>query len=333
MTTQHLSSVSVHPSTRFPWSSPIVEELAETENRLRAVPEGQHEMLTGAMEGLFGAGGKRIRPALALLTAGVLGVDMKHATFIAAAVELLHTATLVHDDLIDGASLRRGSPTLNAIWSPDIAVLVGDYLFSRSASLIARVNTVSVMNLFAKTLSIILNGEIMQRFSKWNIDRERYYQRIYAKTGALFVLPSQSVTLLGNVGETVVEAFVTFSRALGMAFQIVDDILDFVGETDRIGKPIGSDLRQGLFTLPAIYYAENHPQDPVLIRFIQSQNGSPELVQRVIDNIQTSGTIAHALNEAQRLVEAGKRALHIFPDSAYKESLFTLADHIVQRDF
>jgi geranylgeranyl pyrophosphate synthase len=314
------------------WSDPIRVQLAAVESRLREVPEGQHPVLTGAIEGLFGAGGKRVRPALSLLTAGIFGVDEDQAVSVAAAVEMLHTATLVHDDLIDGAMLRRGAPTLNSIWSSDVSVLVGDYLFSRAASLIARVKVVDIMDLFADTLSIILNGEITQKFSKWQIDRQEYDQRIYAKTAALFVLSAQSAAILGGADSASLSAVIEFSHNLGMAFQIVDDVLDYVGKTDKLGKPIGGDLRQGLFTLPAILYDEAHPDDQDIQYVLDKRDGNPEAVEKLIRKIQKSGAIGAAMQEAYAFLEKGQYALEFMPNSIYKDALFLLAEVLVNRE-
>jgi len=313
------------------WAKPIQRELSFVETRMREVPAGHHEILTGAIQTLYDSGGKRVRPALTLLTAGLFKANFEHTIAVAAAVEMLHTATLVHDDLIDGALLRRGAPTLNAIWSSDISVLVGDYLFARGANLIAEVENVRVMDLFANTLAVILNGEITQKFSKWHIDRAEYDQRIYAKTAALFVLCTQSAAILGGSSQRDFEALSVFGRQVGMAFQIVDDILDFVSTSEQIGKPVGGDLRQGIFTLPAIYFAENHPHDKDVITLLENQNGRSTLTQRVIEKIQHSGSIEAAMEEARQFALEGKQAIEHFTPSVYKDSLLAIADQVVNR--
>jgi len=314
------------------WSDPIQSQLASVEDRLREIPKGQHGVLTGAIDGLFSAGGKRVRPALSLITAGIFGADEDKAISIATAVEMLHTATLVHDDLIDGAMLRRGAPTLNALWSSDISVLIGDYLFSRAASLIARVKVVDIMDIFADTLSVILNGEITQKFTKWQIDRQEYDQRIYAKTAALFVLSTQSAAILGGASSTSMSAMMNFAHSLGMAFQIVDDVLDYVGTSEKMGKPIGGDLRQGLFTLPAILYAEDFPNEQDIQYLLEKRDGNPEVVSNLIRKIRNSGVIDAAMQEAFDLLEKGQFALEHIPHSIYKDSLCLLADGLVERE-
>ena len=326
---------SLYQKTAFvtpSWSDPIRDEMTMVETRLREIPPGQHQMLSGTIQNLFDAGGKRIRPSLCLLTAKLLCANIDDAIYLSTGVEMLHTATLVHDDLIDGALLRRGAPTLNSLWDSDIAVLAGDYLFARAASMVAEVEIVPVMKLFAHTLEIILNGEITQKFSKWQIDRNAYEERIYAKTAALFVLSTQSAAMLSGVDQTGIQAAIDFGHLIGMAFQIIDDILDYVGTPDKLGKPIGGDLHQGLITLPAIYYAESHPQDVDMKTLLALKGADPSLVQRLVEKIGNSGAIEASLREARNLVQRGGYKLSIIPPSPYKDALLDLADEIVNRD-
>jgi geranylgeranyl pyrophosphate synthase len=252
---------------------------------------------------------------------------------MAAAVEMLHTATLVHDDLIDGALMRRSAPTLNADWSPGLTILTGDYLFARTARLVAETKDVDVMDLFARTLMIIVNGEIQQNAAKGYLSRDLYYERIYAKTAALFVLSAEGAALLGRADRAGMEAIREYAHAVGLAFQIVDDILDFVGTPDQVGKPLGSDLQQGLFTLPAIHYVEAHPRDPDVQALLNGNGHDRNLVSRVISTLRESDAIDQALQEAHACVARGQRALALLPDSEYVTALSGLARFIVERDF
>jgi geranylgeranyl pyrophosphate synthase len=332
-TISELNSITTKPAITIDsdWSQPILTELAAAEARMREIPAGHHEMLTSAIQSLYDSGGKRVRPALTLLTAGVFNAQVAHAIAVAAAVEMLHTATLVHDDMIDGALLRRGAPTLNAIWSADVSVLVGDYLFARGANLIAEVESVRVMDLFANTLGVILNGELTQKFSKWRINRDEYAQRIYAKTAALFVLCTQSSAILGRASDHDYNALTVYGRQVGMAFQIIDDVLDFVSTSEQMGKPVGGDLRQGIFTLPAIFYSEKYPQDVDLLFVLENQNGDSDRSQRVIEKIQQSDSIELAMQEARRLAEEGMEAINHFAPSEYKDGLMAIAERVVNR--
>src|SRR3989337_3925810 len=198
---------------------------------MRAMSNGHHPDLKKALDHLLSSGGKRIRPAVALLTGGMLGADPGRLIALAAAIEMLHTATLVHDDLIDGSLLRRGNPTLNAHWTPAATVLTGDFIFARAAKLAASTDCLPLMKLFAETLAVIVNGELTQLFSSRGIaSREDYDKRIYAKTASLFEMSSRAAAMISPVEEAVVENMLKFGRNIGMAFQIVDDILDFTGD-------------------------------------------------------------------------------------------------------
>ncbi len=319
--------------------APIQDGLVAVEARLREATRGQHDSLTAATERLLSSGGKRIRPAMTLLTAGVFTDDLVPgqgdfglAVSLAAAVEMLHTATLVHDDLIDGALLRRGVPTFSADWSPGVTVLIGDYLFAVAAGLVAQTNDLRIINLFAETLHIIVNGEIKQKLSQGCIELDNYYERIYAKTAAMFVLCTRAAAMLGGADDASLEASSEFGRQVGLAFQIVDDVLDFVGSPGLIGKPVGSDLRQGLFTLPAIYYVRACPDDPDVNALLNGSARDPDVVLRVVAAVRESGAIAQALQEARSLVARGQLALARLPDSPHAATLSALADYIVNRD-
>jgi geranylgeranyl pyrophosphate synthase len=300
---------------------------------MRAAMAGQHEALSAATEHLLGSGGKRVRPAVALLSAYMLGGEPERAVALAAAIEMLHTATLVHDDLIDGALLRRGLPTLNAQWSPAATVLTGDYLFARAAELASQTDSVRVMGAFAHTLMVIVNGEINQLFEgRGQVSRAGYEQRIYAKTGSLFAVAAEAGALLSHAEEVVVARMRSFGRDVGMAFQIVDDVLDFTSDERHLGKPVGSDLRQGLFTLPTLYYLEQNAGDDDLNALLNGRAGDPDVVDRVVQAVRESGAVDRALDEARSLVSRAQRSLSTMPDNLYRRALSELADYFVSRD-
>jgi geranylgeranyl pyrophosphate synthase len=250
----------------------------------------------------------------------------------AAAVETLHTATLVHDDLIDGALLRRGMPTLNAHWSPAATVLTGDFMFARAAKLAAEADTLPLMKLFARTLAIIVNGELTQQFtSRGVISREDYANRIYAKTASLFEMATRAAAMVSPVDDETHESLRQYGYYLGMAFQIMDDILDFTGEQDTVGKPVGSDLLQGLVTLPAIYYAEAHPNDPDVVCLNGGCYTEQERMERLIDSIRGSNAVTRSMHEAEDFVERAAEKLAGMPDNEEKQALHELARFIVDR--
>ncbi len=314
--------------------APVRDELDAVEAKMRqSVLDNQHPALTTALEHLLASGGKRVRPAVALLTARLFGAERPRAIALAAAIEMLHTATLVHDDLIDGSLLRRGLPTLNAEWTPGATVLTGDFLFARAAELASETNSVRVMGVFARTLMVIVNGEINQMFvGRGQPSREGYYQRIYAKTASLFAVAAEAAAVLGHADEPTVAALRAFGREVGMAFQIVDDILDFTSDAARLGKPVGSDLRQGLFTLPVLYYMDLRPDDPDVAELRGGLPGRPELIERVVDAVRASGAVRMALDEARSYVLRARQNLSGVPDNRYRQALEDLAEYFVSRD-
>lgn len=311
--------------------APVKTELATVEKRLRQTVQDQHSALAEATQHLLNAGGKRLRPAVVLLTAGMFDADRDQAVSLATAVEMLHTATLVHDDLIDGALLRRGAPTLNADCSLSATVLTGDYLFARAAHFIAQTRNARIVELFAETLMVIVDGEIKQNFSKGNIDRADYYARIYAKTAALFAHATEAAAILGDADEVSLAGVREFGHQIGMAFQIVDDVLDFVGTPDQTGKPIGGDLRQGSFTLPAIYHLQAHPDNPHLNALFNGRVKRGDVVSRAVAAVRASGATDEALREAREFVERGQLALEKLPDTPHTQALSAIARYIVNR--
>jgi geranylgeranyl pyrophosphate synthase len=299
---------------------------------MRCQSDGHHPDLGAALDHLLASGGKRIRPIVALLTGQMFGADQDKLITLAAAIELLHTATLVHDDLIDGALLRRGIPTLNSKWTPAATVLTGDFIFARAAKLAAETDSVEVMQLFAETLTTVVNGEITQMFGNWeNTHREGYYARIYAKTASMFELATTAAAVLSPQNEQATRTIRSFGYAIGMAFQIVDDVLDFTGEPTTVGKPVGSDLRQGIITLPAIHYFESHPQDADVLQVINGNFYDERRLDRLVEAIRSSQAYQSALLEAGQFIARALGALDEFPPNSERQALEDLARYIVDR--
>jgi len=314
------------------YTTSVQEKIILVEDRIRAQADDHHPDLRAALEHILSSGGKRVRPTVVLLAGNMLGAEEEKLVTIGAAIELLHTATLVHDDLIDGSLLRRGMPTLNARWSPAATVLTGDFLFARAAKLAAEVDHLQLMKLFAETLATIVNGELTQLFkSRGLINRENYKQRIYAKTASLFEMSARAAALVSMVDEEVVESMRVFGYETGMAFQIVDDILDFTGDQTAVGKPLGSDLQQGLVTLPAIYYAEENPEDSDVILLSEGGWGNRERMERLVNSIRNSDAIQKSMREAEKHVSRALNQLSPFPAGVERSSLEDLAKYIIDR--
>jgi len=312
----------------------IQSKIGLVEKRMLSQTDGYHPDLKAALEVLLSSGGKRIRPLIILLIGELLSGDESKLLNLATAIELLHTATLVHDDLIDGSLLRRGVPTLNSQWSPAATVLTGDFLFACAATLAAQTDHLEVIKLFSKTLTVIVNGEINQLFtSHCNTSKEDYFKRIYAKTASLFETSARSAALLSPATKTQIDVLTKFGYSLGMAFQVIDDVLDYVGDESKVGKPVGGDLRQGLITLPMLYYMEMHPDDPAVADLVIHKCVKDESeISRLVVTIKESRAIEKALTQARAFAEEARRCLDTFADSAAKEALLGLTDYIVDRN-
>jgi len=321
-------------STNVSFQPAIQEEIHAVEERIRSQANGYHADIGAALDLLLSAGGKRLRPTITLLVGHMLDAPQGRLITLGSAIELLHTATLVHDDLIDGSLLRRGNPTLNSQWSPGATVLTGDFLFSCAARLAAETESLPVIKLFAQTLTTIVNGEITQLFSsRTRISREGYFNRIYAKTASLLETSTKSAALIGTeVDDETVEDMRQFGYQIGMAFQIVDDILDFTGDEKVLGKPVGSDVRQGIITLPTLIYSEISSDDPDLRILLEDDCPiKEEQVTRLVKAIRESAAIDLAFDQATQYVQRGLVSLRKLPESPERQSLEELAEFIVQR--
>jgi geranylgeranyl pyrophosphate synthase len=308
-------------------------DLERVEATLHNVINVEYPLLAKLLNDLFSRGGKRLRPAVVFLAAGFGRYDTAKVTALATAVEMLHTATLVHDDLIDNSLLRRGSPTVNTLWHGGIVVLIGDYLFAKAAELSAQVEMVSIGKLFAQTLAIITDGELRQAFTARSVQaaEEQYYQWIYAKTASLFAASAEAGAIMSEQSPEDQAKLRTYGRNLGMAFQVVDDILDFVGDESELGKPVGSDLRQGTVTLPTIFYLQDHPGDEDVQHVLTGMAEDESHVARVIRTIHDSPAIPRAYERARSFVAAACGALEGFPDTEHRRAMIALAENSVER--
>ncbi len=310
----------------------IEEELLLVEQVMLEKHPDSHPDIEAALKHLLFAGGKRVRPSVLILFARMFNAPIEQAASMAAAIELLHNATLVHDDFIDGALLRRGIPTLNSHWSPGATVLTGDYIFAKAAHLASVSGDIEQMRLFARALMTIVVGEVSQLFPKNGHKMESlYYERIHAKTASLFTLSSEVGARLGNVPDELVENARTYGCCIGKAFQIIDDIFDFSSEVERLGKPVGEDLRRGIITLPAIYYFESHPEDQAARTFLEQKDLPEPEMNKLINAIQESDALTMAHEQARKFASQGIESLSMLPQVPEKEALIELADYIVDR--
>ena len=307
---------------------PDLERVARLlQERVAAVKEPLGSRLRSAL-----SGGKLLRSALVVLGGRVLGAPIEPFYTLAAAVEVLHTATLIHDDLVDGAATRRGHETIHTTWPMGATVLAGDYLLARSAALVAELGHPRLPGIFAAMLCTICTGEIRQMFAtpEEQRDRDTYYRHIEAKTATLCAAGMQMAGLLAGAGELQVTAMRRFGLEFGLAFQIADDVLDLTMDEARLGKPAGSDLRQGLVTLPTLYYLEQVEDDAAVSAVLSGQRDE-DSVQAAIEAVRASGAIEAALAQARAHARRSQAALLALPENGSRHTLHALAQFAVDR--
>ena len=311
---------------------PIQEDLLKVENELRSVSEVDFSWLSKLLDYSLKGGGKGIRPALVLLSGKFYDYNLDYLLPMATAVELLHVATLVHDDAIDKSPVRRSRPTLYKVWGEDKAVLLGDYLFAKAGELTATTQNLRAVKLFAQTLRTISTGELAQIFSAFSLEQtyEQYIQRISHKTAALFNLATESGSVLSQSPEESIKVLKDYGHNLGIAFQIVDDILDFIGTEEELGKPTGSDLTQGTLTLPAMLLLERYPEDNPVKRLFQNRD-KQENIKLAIELVRNSSISEECYAVASDYCAKACCNLNLLPDSPSRQALIELADYVIAR--
>jgi geranylgeranyl pyrophosphate synthase len=307
-------------------------DLHLVEDRLLAAARVDFPAITDLVLGLVNAGGKRLRPLVLLLAGRGYDSDLETLVTAGAGVELLHTASLVHDDTVDRAPLRRGRPTLNSLLSSGAVILLGDFLFAQSAMLAAATNSPRVVKVFASTLADICDGQLREMFMAHRLDQsqEEYERRIYGKTASLFAGAAEMGAVIGGAPEGDVQSLRRYGADLGMAFQIVDDVLDLREGTQNLGKPAGHDLTQGTVTLPTLIYASGLAESSEAMSRLRGvvsgkQNRDGD-VQRVVEDIRMSGAIDAAMERAEDFAEKAKTQASTAPDPETQDMLVEIAD-------
>ncbi len=310
----------------------IREDLSRVRETLRSIIKVDFPWLSRQLDYVVRAGGKGIRPALTLLSGKFYRYDQTHLLPMAASVELMHTATLVHDDAIDRSEMRRGKPTIYKLWGEEPAILLGDYLFAKAGEFVSDTGNPRVIKLFSQTLATISSGELNQFFGAFNLEqtREQYFQKIYRKTASLFSLATESGAILSGAPDAAVEALREYGHNLGIAFQIVDDILDFIGTEEELGKPVGSDLSQGTLTLPAMLLLERHPEDNP-VRQVFEKRDAEKNVRRAVELIRNSSIVDDCYAVASDYCRQARENLKHLPDSSSRQPLYDLTSYVVER--
>jgi len=280
-------------------------------------------------------GGKRLRPLTLLLSAAAFGYRGAHHTTLAAVIEFIHTATLLHDDVVDSSSMRRGETTANEVWGNQASVLTGDFLYSRSFQMMVEVDTMRVMQILADTTNIIAEGEVMQLMNTHSPDvtEAAYLEVIRCKTAKLFESAAQLGPVIAAAGNDGELAMARYGLHLGTAFQIVDDALDYRGNSEELGKNVGDDLAEGKVTLPLIHVLRQGTTEEQKLVRAAIENGGLDRIDEVLAAVERSGALVYTARRAEEEALLAKQALADIPDSPYKQGLIDLADFSVERSF
>ncbi|MDD2545501.1 MAG: polyprenyl synthetase family protein [Burkholderiaceae bacterium] len=282
---------------------------------------------------IIAAGGKRLRPALLLLVCGALGYRGAHRLSLAAVVELIHTATLLHDDVVDASTLRRGRPTANESFGNPASVLVGDFLHTRSFQMMVETGSMRIMEVLSEATNVIAEGEVLQLMMMHDasLDETGYLRVIRSKTAKLFEASARLGAILAHSPAAVEEACATYGQALGTAFQIIDDVLDYDGDTSEMGKNLGDDLREGKSTLPLIAAMQRGTPEQTAIVKHAIEQGSTEQLADIVHIVRVTGALEAARTAAHEEALRAIAALEKIPASTYRSSLLHLAESLLER--
>ncbi len=315
----------------------VVDDLEGVNSVIVDHMESPVPMIPNLAGHLINSGGKRLRPMLTLASARMCGYEGQAHVKLAAAVEFIHTATLLHDDVIDESDLRRGSPTANTIWGNQASVLVGDFLFSRSFQLMVDAGDLRVLDILSRAAAIIAEGEVMQLTTANNTTttEDSYLQVISAKTAALFEAACRVGAVVAERGDNEEEALQSYGRNLGIAFQLVDDALDYSGAQAELGKTIGDDFREGKVTLPIVlaYRRGSDKERTFWARTIEHGEQNDGDLEHAMDLLKAQGALSDTIERARHYGSMARDALGIFPDSDYAQSLNEIVDFCVTRAY
>ena len=314
----------------------IKDELQAVENELRQIVQERYQILTETSTHLLNAGGKRLRPALTLYGAKFYNFDMEKVVPLAATMELIHMASLVHDDVVDASMTRRGKPTVKAVWGNSVSTHIGSFLFAKSLILLSRYEDTSlIFDVLSNTSVQMSQGEIIQISSSFDINQsiKDYLYRIKCKTALLIAASAQLGAVACGAGRDIHLALRRYGYNIGMAFQITDDILDMIAEQRQLGKPIGGDLRQGIITLPVIYALQCCKDKKRLIELITKVEKNDDEVNEALEIVKNSGAVDYSFDIAQKYVMKAKMELKKLPDIPTRMTLGMAADFVCARKF
>lgn len=327
-------SAAIQTAQQNPITRTIATDMGAVNTVIRQRLHSDVALVNQIAEYIISAGGKRIRPVLVLLLANAYGYRGVGHHELAAVVEFIHTATLLHDDVVDESSMRRGRQTANALFGNAASVLVGDFLYSRAFEMMTSLDDMRIMQILSRATTVIAEGEVLQLLNMHDPDvtRESYLTVIRSKTAKLFEAAAQLGALIAGANDGQIEAAGEFGRSLGTAFQLIDDVLDYAGDATEIGKNVGDDLREGKPTLPLIYVMENGtPEQRELIRSC-IENGDETHFDAVLAAVSSTGALDYTRREAELAAGRAKAAIADLPESDYKDSLLQLCSFAVDRN-
>ncbi|UMR32903.1 MULTISPECIES: octaprenyl diphosphate synthase [unclassified Massilia] len=326
-------SAATQTSTQNNITSTIAADMDAVNVVIRQRLHSEVALVNQIAEYIISAGGKRIRPVLVLLVANAYAYKGEAHHELAAVVEFIHTATLLHDDVVDESSMRRGRQTANALFGNAASVLVGDFLYSRSFQMMVSLNNMRVMQILSDATNVIAEGEVLQLLNMHDPDvsRERYLQVIRSKTAKLFEAAAELGALVAGANDAQIAAAGEYGRSLGTAFQLIDDVLDYAGDAAEIGKNVGDDLREGKPTLPLIYLMENGTSEQRELVRSCIENGDEQHFDTILAAVTSSGALDYTRREAEVAAQRAIDAIADLPDSQYKQSLLQLAHFAVDR--
>jgi octaprenyl-diphosphate synthase len=313
---------------------PISADMQAVDRVIRQKLHSEVALVSQIADYIISAGGKRIRPVLVLLTANAYAYRGSAHHQLAAVIEFINTATLLHDDVVDESSLRRGRKTANALFGNAASVLVGDFLYSRAFQMMVSVGDIRVMQILADATNVIAEGEVLQLLNMHDPDvsEERYTQVIRSKTAKLFEAAAQLGALVAGASDADIEAAAEYGRSLGTAFQLIDDVLDYSGQSEDIGKNVGDDLREGKATLPLIYLMEHGTAEQRALVRSCIENGDEQHFDTVLAAVTSSGALDYTKKKAEDAAARAIASLAALPDNVYKETLLKLAEFAVHRN-
>jgi octaprenyl-diphosphate synthase len=315
----------------------LARDMAATDKLIHIRMTSGAALIPDLARHLIDSGGKRLRPLLTLAAASAGGYGGTHHIRLAAAVEFIHTATLLHDDVVDASALRRGKVSANLVWGNKPSVLVGDFLFSRAFQLMVETGNQAVLDILAGASAVIAEGEVMQLKSSNTlaVSEDHYLSVVSAKTAALFAAAAESGALLADRGSASVSGMRTYGENLGIAIQLVDDALDYSGRQALMGKTVGDDFREAKMTLPIILaHARAKPEDrPFWHRVIETGNQTESDLERAITLVEETGAIQETMRRARAYADAAKAALDVLPPSDIRTALAGIADFCVERAY